>query len=130
MAHTSRTKQKRKIVESEKIKIRSLAIHNLEICIGWAAFVKLWLKNCFNIPNLIFHEQNIGISYQSGMLKRYLRIVCKDCYFILFSVWNTSSILTERQSEKDILVSFFWLVEFCKNNLLLSVGFCVEWVPV
>jgi hypothetical protein len=44
------------------------------------------LKYRFNIPNLIFHVQNIGISYQNGMLKRYLRIVCKDWYFILFSV--------------------------------------------
>jgi hypothetical protein len=26
---------------------------------------------------LIFHVQNIGISYRNGMLKRYLRIVCK-----------------------------------------------------
>jgi hypothetical protein len=44
------------------------------------------LKYRFNIPNLIFHVQNIGISYPNGMLKRYLRIVCKDLYFILFSV--------------------------------------------
>jgi hypothetical protein len=42
------------------------------------------LKYRFNIPNLIFHVQNIGISYRNGMLKRYLRIVCKDRYFILF----------------------------------------------
>jgi hypothetical protein len=36
------------------------------------------LKYCFNIPNLIFHAQNIGISYRNGMLKQYFRIVCKD----------------------------------------------------
>jgi hypothetical protein len=42
------------------------------------------LKYRFNIPNFIFHVQNIGISYRNGMLKRYLRIVCKDRYFILF----------------------------------------------
>ncbi len=44
------------------------------------------LKYRFNIPKLIFHVQNIGISYRNGMLKWYLRIVCKDRYFILFSV--------------------------------------------
>jgi hypothetical protein len=44
------------------------------------------LKYRYNIPNLIFHAQNIGISYRNGMLKQYLRIVCKDGYFILFSV--------------------------------------------
>jgi hypothetical protein len=44
------------------------------------------LKYRFKIPNLIFHVQNISISYRNGMLKRYLRIVCSDRYFILFSV--------------------------------------------
>jgi hypothetical protein len=45
------------------------------------------LKYRFNTPILIFHVQNIGILY------RYLRIVCKDWYFILLSVLNTNSIL-------------------------------------
>ncbi len=51
------------------------------------------LKYRFNIPFryeiLIFCTWKIKF----GMLKWYLRIVCKNRYFILFSVWNTNSIL-------------------------------------
>jgi hypothetical protein len=36
-----------------------------------------FLNTILTYRNLIFHAQNIGISYRNGMLKRYLRIVCK-----------------------------------------------------
>jgi hypothetical protein len=50
------------------------------------------LKYRFNIP--FQYEIPIFCTWKIkfGMLKRYLRIVCKDWYFILFSVWNTNSI--------------------------------------
>ncbi len=37
----------------------------------------LFLNTILTYRNLIFHVQNIGISYRNGMLKRYLRTVCK-----------------------------------------------------
>jgi hypothetical protein len=51
------------------------------------------LKYRFNIP--FRYEIPIFCTWKIkfGMLKRYLRIVCKDWYFILFSVWNTNSLL-------------------------------------
>jgi hypothetical protein len=56
------------------------------------------LKYCFNIP--FRYEIPIFSTWKIkfGMLKRYLRIVCKDWYFILFSVWNTNSIPPGRVS--------------------------------
>ncbi len=56
-----------------------------------------------------------------SILKRYLRIVCSDRYFILFSVWNANSIPpglvsgnTIKNTDRGNLTVFFTLIIFIR----------------
>jgi hypothetical protein len=77
-------------------------------------FLHTILKYIFNIP--FRYEIPIFCTWKIkfGMLKRYLRIVCKDLYFILFSVWNTNSILF------GYIIEFIYFTVFISDSQLYS----------